>query len=270
MRVSRKVQRRQRLFGEHSRVPIVKDLLLLPTGVLVGVVNAVAGGGGLLSFPMMIALGYSPFTANITITAGTFPSNFGAVWEYRDRLSGEKRSRSVALGAAGVIGSLIGCALLLWGGAATFTTVVPWLLVISAMLVLAQPQIVRVVRQVSGTSGGHSWLGIVGAAVVSVYGSYFGVAMGVMFLGVFGVLMHEPWQQLNAWKNEISVFVNTAAVIAFALFANIAWSAAVFLALGALVGGFIGARLARRLPDRWFRIAVASVGLVAAATVLLH
>ncbi|MGI8647431.1 MAG: hypothetical protein DLM55_09310 [Acidimicrobiales bacterium] len=248
----------------------MKDLLLLPTGVLVGIVNAVAGGGGLLSFPMMIALGYSPFTANITVTAGALPGNISSAWGHRVPFVGEKRSPSLALGVSGIVGALGGCTLLLLGGAATFTTVVPWLLVTSALLVLAQPQIVRAVRHLSGTPGAPKWLGVLGAAVVSGYGGYFGVAMGVMFLGVFGVLIHEPWQQLNAWKNEIAVFVNTTAVIVFALFAHIAWSAAVLLALGTFVGGFLGARIARRLPDRWFRLVVASIGLVAAAAVLLH
>lgn len=242
----------------------MNDLLLLPIGVVVGIINAVAGGGSLLSFPAFLALGYPPLIANVTNAVGVFASNLGAVFGYRSELW-KLRKEVLLLCLAAIAGSTVGALLLLRAGEDTFEAIVPWLIVAGSMLMLFQPMIVKRVAAYVGPQ--HFVLGVIGCGVVAVYGGYFGAAMGIMFMAVFGVLVHQPLQQLNALKNAVGTCVNGTCVVIFGLFSDVVWSAAALLSVGTLIGGVIGSRIAKRLPDRVFRLVVVAVGLVAAVLV---
>lgn len=253
--------------GVPRRVPHVDALVLIPTGVLVGIANGIAGGGGVISFPVLMALGYSPYVANVTHSVGVVSSSVGSMWAYRDTLRADAK-RTLAVCGIATAGSIVGAVLLLAGGPSTFERIVPWLISFGVLLVLVQPLFKKAALEAGQTRARSSILtGASLTLLVGIYGGYFGVAMGIMFLGVFGVTLHEPWQRLNADKNAAAFFVNITGALIFAVFAPVAWGAAASLAVGSLAGGWIGARMAQRFDDALFRYAVAAIGLVAVVVV---
>ena len=247
----------------------MRDLWLLPAGFIAGICNAIAGGGSLLTFPVFLALGYPPYIANVTNAVGIFTSNIGAVWGYRTQLRTEPRLVAV-LGAAGVLGAVVGSVLLLQTGETAFEALVPFLVAAGALLVLVQPRLVAVVQRSATTAGAHARIAVVVTSVVCIYGGYFGAAMGVMLLGVFGALLHRPLQQLNAYKNAVALCVNATCLVLFALFAPVAWAAAGWMSIGTVLGGLVGARVAKRLSDRYLRLCIVALGLGAAVMVALQ
>jgi uncharacterized membrane protein YfcA len=263
-------------------------LLLGGVGLVTGVINTVAGGGSLLSFPALLALGYSPLVANVTNTIGVFPSSAGGSVGYRRELVGQARSWML-LAAICTVGSLIGAWLLLVLPASSFEAAVPVLIATAAVLTLVQPWLARRMpgpnrnRPVTVGAGAPA-AGVPAASepapepaplnrrwglplivlLISVYGGYFGAAMGVLFIAVLGLFLHETLQRVNALKTSLTAVVNGVAAVAFAFLGPVVWSAAVVLAGTTMVGGMLGAVVARRLSDRALRWAVVVIGLAAA------
>ena len=258
-------------------------LLLGGVGLVVGAINTVAGGGSLLSFPTLLALGYSPLVANVTNTVGVFPSSGGGALGYRRELAGQRRNW-ILLAAICTAGSLIGAWLLLVLPASSFDAAVPALIAIAALLTLAQPWLSRRMRARSAqlvavvpAGGGHvesaepppapihrQWVLLVSVLLISVYGGYFGAAIGVVLVAVLGLFLHDTLQRSNALKTSLTVVVNGVAALAFSFLAPVVWSAALTLAVTTAVGGMAGAAVARRLSDRALRWAVVAIGLAAA------
>jgi uncharacterized membrane protein YfcA len=230
-------------------------------GVVAGGVNAVAGGGSLLTFPVLLAAGLPPVAANVTNTLGVVPGSIGGSFGYRKALSGQRR-RVLTRGLPAIAGALVGCAALLTAPAGVFKAIVPALVAGACVLLLLQPRLARSLehhRSEHGNRGAR-----IGIFFVGVYGGYFGAAIGVMLLGLLGLLVSDSLQRLNALKNVMQVLVNGISALVFAVVAPVHWVAALALALGTVVGGRLGATVAQRIPDRPLRLGIALVGLVVA------
>jgi hypothetical protein len=234
-------------------------------GIVAGTINTVVGSGSLISFPTLLAAGLDPVTANVTNTVGLVPGSVSGAVGYRRELRGQQR-RLVRLGAAGLIGGLIGGVLLLVLDEDVFQAVVPVLIVLACLLVVAQPRLIGWVR---GRRDGRrpadagSWLTWVFILAASVYGGYFGAAQGVLYMAVLGLGVDDSWQRLNAVKNVVAVGVNGVAALLFALVADVEWAMAGVLAAGAIVGGQVGATVGRRLPDWALRGLIVVIGVTA-------
>jgi len=240
-------------------------------GVLAGAVNAVAGGGTLITFPALLATGMPPVVANITSSVGLLSGYAGGSVAYRRELTGQgNRVRSLAL--VSVLGGVAGAVVLLVTPAAAFRALVPFLvLVSSALLAVQTPLAAAVARHRNGKASGTevTWLVRAGVCASAVYGSYFGAGLGVLLLGVLGVLVNDDLQRLNALKGVLSLVINAVGVVVFVLSGRVAWGFAAILAVAAYVGGTAGVRVARRLPATVLRVAVVALGVAVAVLLFL-
>lgn len=240
--------------------------LLAGAGLLAGGVNALAGGGSLISFPALLAAGYPAVTANVTNTVALFPGYAGSVAGGRPELAGQGQ-RLRALAVTSVVGAVLGAVLLLTLPAEVFRAVVPFLILLACGLLVAQPRLARFVQR--GRAPGHGSVPLHASVLLAaVYGAYFGAGLGVLLLGVLGIFLAEQLRVVNALKNVVSVVVNAVALVAFALFGPVAWEAVLVIAIGSLVGGYTGARVAGRIPSPALRAMVVVYG-VAVSVVLL-
>lgn len=241
-------------------------VLVLGAGFVAGAVNAMAGGGTLISFPALLAAGLSPVTANITSSVGLLPGYAGGSLAYRRELEGQ-RARAKGLAVAAVIGGVAGAALLLLTPGGSFRAVVPYLVLLSCFLLAVQPRVARWLR--GRGEERPSWEAQLAVAVAAVYGSYFGAGLGVILLAVLGLLIADDMQRLNALKGVLSLIVNLAGVAVFLVTGSVAWLAALLLAVGAFTGAAAGVRLARRLPGRAVRAFVVVLGTAVGIVLLV-
>ena len=244
----------------------VETIALLGAGGCAGAVNAVAGGGSLISFPALLAVGYSPVVANVTNQVGLVPGYLGGTIGYRPELTGQ-RGRARALSATAGIGAAAGTALLLLAPAHSFRVIVPYLVLLSCALLAVQPSLTRAAgRHRRAHPGAPLHAGVFAA---SVYGGYFGGALGIVLLAILGALLIDGLQRLNALKGLLSLVVGIVAALGYALFGPVHWGAAALIAAGALVGGRGGAALARRLRPDVLRWAIVAYGTTAAVILLV-
>ncbi|MEU7832665.1 MULTISPECIES: sulfite exporter TauE/SafE family protein [unclassified Nonomuraea] len=232
-------------------------------GVAAGAINAVVGSGSLITFPTLVAVGIDPVVANVSNNIGLVPGSFTGAYGYRAELAGQ-RERLLRLGPASAIGSLIGGILLLFLDPRVFQVVVPVLIGLACVLVVVQPKLngwLSARRENDDPHGGVLlWLGVLGAGI---YGGYFGAAQGVLLIGLLGSFLTEPLQRVNAAKNVLSLIVNGTAAVLFVFIAHVDWWAVLAVALGATVGGFVGAKVGRRIPAPVLRGIIVCVGIVA-------
>lgn len=244
-------------------------VLLALAGTAAGAINAVAGGGSLVTFPTLLALGYPSVIANVTNTVAALPGYVGGAWGYRRELVGQRR-RVIVLGLITVAGAVGGSALLLGGSEQTFRAVVPWLVLASTALLAVQPALARLVtRQPSVDAERLGWAGL-GQFGVAVYGGYFNAGLGIMMLGVLGIALHESLQRLNALKSVLSVIASAVSLVYFTLFATVSWPAAAIMAITGLLGGWMGAAIGRRLPVPLLRWSVVTFGFVVFLVLLVN
>jgi uncharacterized membrane protein YfcA len=235
-----------------------------------GGINAIAGGGTLIGFPVLIAVGYDAKVANVTNTIAIWPGSIGGSLAYRNEITRQKRL-IIQIWPFVVVGALAGAILLLATPTSTFELVVPFLIFGACALLLLQDRLTALIyrRRAADTEPETNLLAMrLGVLIVAIYGGYFGAAMGIIMLAVFGLVLAEDIQHANALKGLITFAVNGLAAIYFALFAEVAWEAAAVMVAFSLVGGYIGARVARVLPKDWLR-AVATVYGTAAGIFLL-
>jgi uncharacterized membrane protein YfcA len=251
-------------------VTSVQVLLIIAAGVGAGVINAVVGAGTLVTFPTLLLLGYPPVLANVTNTVGLVPGSVMASIGYRKTLRG--RGPVVArLLVAAIIGGVTGGALLVLLPGRAFDTVVPWLLVLAAVLAALQPRIARAValrRAARGVDDDAAPVGpgvFVLIALTGVYGGYFGAAQGVMLLVVLGLALGGPINELNGVKNILGGTVNLVAAVLFILISEVDWAVAGLVAIGATIGGGLGGRYGRRLSSSALRVLLVSIAMIAAA-----
>ncbi|WP_326633797.1 sulfite exporter TauE/SafE family protein [Nonomuraea fuscirosea] len=240
---------------------------VLVAGLAGGAINTVVGSGSLITFPTLLAVGLPPITANVSNNIGLVPGGLSGVIGYRTELKGQ-RDRLLRLAPASLAGALTGGLLLLNLPEATFTVIITVLIALSCTLVVIQPRLNRLLAARPRRAHGGPWLWL-GALGAGAYGGYFGAGQGILLIGFMGILIDEELQRVNAAKNVLVVVVNGAAAILYALVADVDWLAVLLVALGSTAGGFLGARLGRRLPASVLRAAIVVIGVVAIAKLLL-
>lgn len=232
-------------------------------GIGAGAINAVVGSGSLITFPVLVAVGVDPLTANVSNNIGLVPGSFTGAYGYRAELKGQ-RERLVRLGMGSLLGSLIGGVLLLYLDPSVFQVVVPVLIALACVLVVVQPKLngwMAARREHAHPDGGWLlWLGVLGAGV---YGGYFGAAQGVLLIGLLGSFLADDLQRVNAAKNVLSLIVNATAAVLFILVAKVDWWAVLGVAVGATIGGFVGAKIGRKIPAPVLRGVIVCVGIAA-------
>jgi len=226
---------------------------LFAAGLAAGSVNAVAGGGSLVTFPTLVALGLSPVAANVTNSIAVCPGYLAAIAGSRADLPGQ-RGRLLRLVPTVVVGTAAGCALLLLTPERAFEVAVPFL-VLGATATLALQERLRSLAGSPKSRHVHLIAGL-GA----VYGGYFGAALGVMLVAALALVLDETLPRISAAKNVISAVVGLVTAVAFAAFGPVNWAAVAVVAPATLTGGYAGARLARRLPPRLWRAGIVAFG----------
>jgi uncharacterized membrane protein YfcA len=252
-------------------VPFSQAILIALAGLGAGAINAVVGSGTLITFPTLVALGYPPVTSTMSNAVGLVAGNVSATWGYRHELRGQWNRLRWQLPAS-LVGALLGAWLLLHLPEKVFTEVVPALLILALILVVIGPRIQawaqaraeRAGRSADDISRPRMAALVVSTFAVGVYGGYFTAAQGILLVGAMGALLPESVQRMNAAKNLLTLLVNIVAALAYTLvaFDRISWQVAGLIAVGSLIGGWLGARYGRRLSPTALRAAIVVVGLI--------
>lgn len=245
-------------------------LAVFAAGVAAGGINTIVGSGTLITFPVLLAIGYPPVTANVSNTVGLVPGSVSGVIGYRRELSGQ-RARLLRLGVASLLGAITGAVALLKMPEQAFKAIVPVLIIAALMLVIVQPRLaawVKSRRDADNTPehGGPVLFGSIYAT--GIYGGYFGAAQGVLLIGLLGVFVHDDLQRLNAVKNTLALLVNAVSAAIFIVVADIAWEAVALIAAGSIIGGQLGARVGRKLSPTVLRAVIVVVGTIAVVRLL--
>lgn len=243
--------------------------IIVVAGVWAGMVNTIVGSGTLVTFPVLLALGYPPLTANVSNGLGLVPGSLTGAIGYRRELAG-LRGRVLRLAAPSVLGGLTGAALLLALPLAAFDAVVPVLVALAVVLVIVQPFLARrLAARRGGVARTRVGPGLVaGTFGTGVYGGYFGAAQGVLLLALLGIAVDDDLQRHNAVKNVLAMLVNLVSGIVFVFVAPVSWPVVGLVALGAVLGGLLGARIGRRLPPIVLRGVIVVVGVAALVQLL--
>ena len=232
-------------------------------GLGAGTINTLVGSGTLITFPVLLAFGYQPRTANVSNTVGLVPGSVSGAIGYRRELAGQ-RQRALRLAPASILGSLTGAALLLILPASAFKDIVPVFIGLALVLTALQPRISRALARREVVLHAHGGtVTLVALYLLGIYGGYFGAAQGVIMMAILGVTLPETLQRTNAIKNVLSGAVNGAAGVFFIFAAHVDWGPAGVLAASSIVGGQLGARYGRRLPETGLRMVIIAVGLFA-------
>lgn len=243
-------------------------LILAVAGFAAGVVNAIAGGGSLLSFPALLLTGMPSVAANATNTLAVWPGSLSSVWAYRTYIR-EERHRARTLGLPSLLGGLAGSVLLLSTSEKAFNASVPWLILFACALLAMQGRVAQLVARTASENGMLPvglWLS---QFLISVYGGYFGAGMGILMLAAMAIFLPSSLQHANALKVLCAMLINGIAAVYF-LFQNAArLPEAGLMAVASIIGGYVGARLAQRLPATLMRASVIVYG-VAIAGVLFY
>jgi uncharacterized protein len=229
----------------------------------------VVGSGTLITFPVLLAFGYAPVTANVTNTVGLVPGSAAGAYGYRRELRGQW-GRTARLACASFLGGVVGAILLLELPASAFKAIVPGFIAVALLLVVFQPRLSAFLEaRGAAPSGRAGWIVMLGVFAAGAYGGYFGAAQGILLLAILGLGLDEGLQRTNAVKNVLAGLVNLVAAVVFVFAAHIAWDAAALIALGATLGGVLGARVGRRLPPAVLRGVIVVVGVSAIAQLVL-
>ena len=241
---------------------LLEALAIVAAGTAAGGVNAVVGSGSLITFPTLLAVGYSPVTANVSNTVGLVPGGVSGMIGYRRELRGQWR-RCAILGIGTTVGAVIGGVLLLELPDAVFDAVVPALILLAVALMAIRPS--PKVHE----GGDNVPAGVTAAFFTGIYGGYFGAAQGIILISLLRLCFGEDLQVLNAIKNVLAGLANLVAGILFIVVAHVAWGAAALIACGSVVGAQIGARYGRRLPQEILRRIVIVYGVIVAAILIV-
>jgi uncharacterized protein len=251
---------------------LIQLLLIALAGMAGGAVNALAGGGTLITFPVLTAVGIPPVAASITNTVALSPGYFGATLAQIKDIRGQGRRLKLLL-PAGAIGGIVGGMLLLNTTDKLFRELVPYLILLAAILLAAQDRIRawlwRRLAQ-SGRSGLHEAWAIPPIFLAAIYGGYFGAGLSVIVLAVLGLVLEDTLTRLNGLKQAIAFSVNLAAAIFFIFSGQVVWLAAIVMAVGALIGGSLGGRLAGRVKPSSLRRIVVIIGVIVGLIYLLR
>lgn len=243
------------------------DLLIAALAAVgAGAVNALAGGGTLISFPVLVALGVPPVASNITNAVALCPGYFGATIAQLPNLKGQ-RAQLMLLVPVAVLGGLAGGMILLRTGERTFTALVPWMILAASLLLAVQEPLKKfVIKRLSNSSRKHhtAVFSALPIAAAAIYGGFFSAGMSVLLLAVLGLTLDDSLTRLNALKQVLAFSVNVAAAVFFLFSDQVIWIAAAVMAVGALIGGAIGGKLAGKLPPAVLRWVVVVAGVAIA------
>jgi uncharacterized membrane protein YfcA len=247
-------------------------LEIFGAGIVAGTINTVVGSGTLFTFPVLLAVGYAPVTANVSNTVGLVPGSVSGAVGYRRELAGQG-DRLVRFSCASAAGGIVGAILLLSLPPSAFKDIVPAFIVIALVLIVLQSRIGRVLeayRARHSRERGHIGpVTFLSVFATGVYGGYFGAAQGIMLLAILGLsLPDENLQRINAVKVVLAGLVNLIAGTVFVFAAHIAWLPALLIAVGSTIGGVLGARYGRRLPPAALRAVIVAVGIFAIVRLL--
>jgi uncharacterized membrane protein YfcA len=249
-------------------VPWYEVIALLAAGMAAGTINTIVGAGTLITFPTLLFFGYPPLLANVSNTVGLVAGGITGIHGYRRELVGHGAVLR-RLMPLSFLGAVTGAILLLWLPASAFDAIVPALIGLSLVLVLLGPRVQAwaAARHPDHDSTGRRLLLMTGVFATGVYGGYFGAAQGVLMVGIMSALMTISLQNINGLKNVLSTVVNLVAALTFIIVAPelIDWAVAGLLAVGALAGGYVGARTGRRLSPVMLRGVIMVVGVAAIA-----
>ncbi|UYM06214.1 sulfite exporter TauE/SafE family protein [Solicola gregarius] len=252
----------------------IEMLLVLVAGVGAGTINTVVGSGTLITFPTLVAVGVPPVSATMSNALGLIPGGVSGSLGYRRELVGQGR-RLARLVPMSMAGALVGAFLLLHLPEEAFEAIVPTLIVVALVLVLIQPLVQRSLRRRRGDAppaddGAAPGIGrrIAISAVVfgcAVYGGYFAAAQGILLMGLLGLLVSDPMQRLNGFKNVLVLTVNSVAATTYLIvgWSSIHWDAVALIAVGSMTGGYVGARIGRRLHPVALRACIVALGVIA-------
>lgn len=244
--------------------------LLLGAGLAGGAINSLAGGGSLVSFPAMVTIGLPPVTANVSNSIAVFPGYLAAVAGSRADLAGQRRL-ALSLLPATIAGTGVGSAVLLLTPAAAFEAIVPFLVIAAALVLAFQRRVRALVGNPREMSARRATIAVqTMTGVASIYGGYFGAALGVMLVAGLALVRDETLARVSALKNVISAAVGLTTVVIYGLFAPVSWPAVAIVGVSAIVGGFAGAKLARRLPQPVLRGFIVTFGIVVGVYLLVR
>ena len=239
-------------------------IMMIAAAFAAGVINSIAGGGTLITFPVLIWLGLDPKVANATSTVALWPGLFGGLFGYRRELENSS-SILLRLGSTSVIGGAIGAWLLIWTPSPTFAHLVPFLILFATFLFMVQGTINRRLRlqPIIAEPRALWWLGaMVFQFFSAIYGGYFGAGNGILMLAAMGLLGFQDINRANGIKNFLGICINSIAVLSFALKGLVVWPDALIMAGAATLGGYFGARMAVRVDQGIVRRAIVVIGFV--------
>ena len=244
-------------------------ILVLVAGFGAGAINAVIGSGTLITFPVLLAVGYPPIVANVSNNLGLVPGAAAAAVGYREQLRGS-RGRLLRFAPATIAGSIIGSVLLLSLPDDSFKKIVPVLITISLILIVLQPRISRWAtarREATQPHGGPLLLG--GIFGTGIYGGYFGAGQGILLFGLLAISLPDDLRELNAVRAVLAGTANAVAAVVFIVIADVAYLPVLLIAVGSTAGGYFGAGIGKRLPDPVLRAVIVVVGVAAIAQLVL-
>lgn len=256
----------------------MRELLLLLSAVAAGVVNSIAGGGTLLTFPSLLAAGMAPLTANATSSVSLVPGSLSAFLGYRRDIGGDWRV-VWALAIPSLVGGALGAQLALWSSDKLFSQVVPWLILGATVLFAAQERLRGRLRRQQDHDHDTSvpahtarQLAVLAAVqlLVAIYGGYFGAAMGILMLAALGLVGETNLHRMNGLKNLAAVCINSTGTLTFILGGRVDWPYALLMAAGAILGGYAGAGVAKRVGQATVRRLIVAIGLALGAYMLWH
>ena len=243
---------------------LLHSAILIAGAFAAGAINSIAGGGTLITFPLLIWLGLDPKVANATSTVALWPGLFGGLYGYRKELENSS-TLLLRLGLTSVIGGAVGAWLLIWTPSPLFAQLVPFLILFATILFMAQGSINRRLRlqPIVAEPKTSWWLGaIIFQFFSSIYGGYFGAGNGILMLAAMGLLGLHDIHRANGIKNFLGICINSIAVLSFAMTDLVVWTDALIMAGGALLGGYFGASMAVRVGQVWVRRGIVAIGFI--------
>jgi uncharacterized membrane protein YfcA len=238
-------------------------------GLAAGTINTVVGSGTLITFPVLLAFGYPPVTANVSNTIGLVPGSASGAFGYRRELVGQG-ARALRLGTIAVAGGITGAVLLLVLPAAAFKAIVPVFIAAAVVLTLLQPRLAALLARHEIDLEHGNLFTPAAVYLTGVYGGYFGAAQGILLLAILGVALTQDLQRTNALKNVLAGLVNGVAGVYFIIAAHVDWGPAAIIAVASISGAQVGARYGRRLPAAALRAVIVCVGVFAIVRLLVY
>jgi len=243
-------------------ITLISFALLAAAGFIAGVMNSVAGGGTFVTFPMLVFTGVPSVVANASNAVALFPASFASAWAYRHDFKNFEGVSFKAMAAVSVVGGIAGALLLVYTPEQTFDSLVPWLLLVATLIFSFGPKIVPRVR---------TWFSIGPVTlltiqfVVGIYGGYFGGAMGIVMLAVYSLFGLTNLNMMNATKTLMAGIINAVCLVVFVGAGKIAWLQTLTVLVGAVMGGYFGARFARRMDPKHVRAAIIAISVAVTA-----